>query len=239
MASLNDTWENLETTVDTVLEKIKLQEEVIDEQNNIIILQHSIIEEKDSEIKLLTEILEKQLSEQNSELQDYPITTPTLQGIMDAHKRTIAEFERTLSPEDAEGLKKVRNDRRTVRALITKTVNKLNAALASEDKIAIKRFMAELTDVQKKLTAKDQDVWALMSDDCVMADQAIGAEWSDSTDNALLSADSFLDGTDPSTAPTPSSSPSSQNNSTKARLPKMDLPKFTGKSPISGMVECV
>ena len=38
-----------------------------------------------------------------------PTPIPTLQGIMDAHKRTIAEFERTLSPEDAEGLKKVRN----------------------------------------------------------------------------------------------------------------------------------
>ena len=100
-------------------------------------------------------------------------------------------MKKTLSREETTELKKVRNDRRTVRALITKTVNKLDAALASEDKIAIKRFMAELTDVQKKLTAKDQDVWALMSDDCVMADQAIGAEWSDSTDNALLSADSF------------------------------------------------
>ena len=38
---------------------------------------------------------------------------------MDAHKRTIAEFERTLSPEEAAELKRVRNDRRTVRAQIT------------------------------------------------------------------------------------------------------------------------
>ena len=78
-----------------------------------------------------------------------PTPIPTLQGTMDAHKRTIAEFERTLSPEDAEELKKMRNERKAVRIQMTKTVNKLNTALASEDKIAIKRFMAELTDVQK------------------------------------------------------------------------------------------
>ena len=143
-----------------------------------------------------------------------PTPIPTLQGTMDAHKRTIAEFERTLSPEDAEGLKKVRNERRTVRAQITKTINKLNAAVTSENKIAIKRFVTELTKILDDLMAKDKEVWALMSDDCVEADQAIGAEWSDSADNALLDADKFLDGTDPSTAPPPSSSSSTQNTST-------------------------
>ena len=35
-----------------------------------------------------------------------PTPIPALQGTMDAHKRTIAEFERTLSLEDAEELKK-------------------------------------------------------------------------------------------------------------------------------------
>ena len=160
-----------------------------------------------------------------------PTPIPTLQGTMDAHKRTIAEFEKTLSPEEAAGLKQIRTERRSVRAQITKTVNKLDAANASEDKFAVKRLVMELTEFQKKLSIKDEDVWALLSDDCVEADQAIGAEWSDSAFNALLNADKFLDGTDPSQAPTPSSSPSSQNNSMKARLPKMDLPKFTGKSP--------
>ena len=160
-----------------------------------------------------------------------PTPIPALQGTMDAHKRTIAEFEKTLSPEEAAGLKQIRTERRSVRAQITKTVNKLNAAIASEGKVAIKMFVAELTKIQEKLSIKDEDVWAFLSDDCVIADQAIGAEWSDSVDNALLDAYKILDGTDPSQAPPPSSSPSSQNNSTKARLPKMDLPKFTGKSP--------
>ena len=56
--------------------------------------------------------------------------------------------------------------------------------------------------------------------------------WSDAAFDALLKADKFLDDSDPSTAPPPSSSPSSQNTTTtKARLPKCDLPKFSGKSP--------
>ena len=97
MASLNNSWEDLETAVDTLLEKNKLHKEVIDKQNNTIFHQHIIIEEKDGKIKLLSEILEKQLSEQNSGLQDYPITTLTLQGTMDAHKRTIADFDNSLS----------------------------------------------------------------------------------------------------------------------------------------------
>ena len=67
-----------------------------------------------------------------------PTPIPTLQGTMDAHKRTIAEFERTLSPEDAEELKKMRNERKAVRIQITKTVNKLDAAIASGDKFAVK-----------------------------------------------------------------------------------------------------
>ena len=98
---------------------------------------------------------------------------------MEEHRRTIAEFERTLSPEEAAELKRVRNDRRTVRAQITKTVNKLNAALASESKTAVKMYVTDLTEIKKKLSNKDEDVWALMSDDCVVADQAIGLEWSD------------------------------------------------------------
>ena len=76
-----------------------------------------------------------------------PTPIPTLQGTMDAHKRTIAEFEKTLSPEEAAGLKQIRTERRSVRAQITKTVNKLNAAIASESKVAIKMFVAELTKI--------------------------------------------------------------------------------------------
>ena len=130
------------------------------------------------------------------------------------HKRTIAEFERNLSPEEAAEFNKAKNDRRTVRAQITKTVNKMKTALTSENKTAVKRLVTELTKIQEKLAAKDEDVWAWMSDDCVKADQAIGAEWSDSADSALYNADDFLDGTDPSTAP--SSSSPSQTTSTKA-----------------------
>ena len=77
--------------------------------------------------------------------------TPTLFGTMDAHKRTIADFEKTLSPEDAAGLKQIRNERRTVRAQITKTINKLDAALVSENKIAVKMFVSEFTKIQDKL----------------------------------------------------------------------------------------
>ena len=102
-----------------------------------------------------------------------------LTNTMEEHKRTIAEFERALSPEDLAELKRVKNDRRTVRAQITKTVNKMNAALASENKTAVKMFVAELTKIQEKLSNNDEGVWALMSDDCVVADQAIGLEWSD------------------------------------------------------------
>ena len=65
MASLSNSLDELMQSIDTVIEKNKLQEEVIDKQNNTIFYQQSIIEEKDSIIKHLTEILEKQLSEQN------------------------------------------------------------------------------------------------------------------------------------------------------------------------------
>ena len=78
MASISKSLDDLETAVnesfqsiDTLLEENKSQERVIDKQNNTIFHQNTIIEERDSKIKLLTEILEKQLSEQNSELQDY------------------------------------------------------------------------------------------------------------------------------------------------------------------------
>ena len=104
---------------------------------------------------------------------EFNTPTPTLEDTMEVLKHEIAEFEKTLSPEEAAILKQTRNERRTVRAQITKAVNKLDAALTSADKFAVKRIVAELTKIQEKLSLKDEDVWALMSDKCVLADQAM------------------------------------------------------------------
>ena len=173
--------------------------------------------------------LEQKRRERESFMNSFPSRGAYwLHCTMEEHKRTIAEFERTLSPEDTAELNRARNERRTVRAHIKKTVNKLRAACASEDKFTVKRLVTEMSKIQDKLTEKDEAVWALLPDDTVVADQAIGEEWPDLAIDALSQADQFLDGTDPSTAPSPFSS--SSDTSTRARLPKTDLPKFSGTS---------
>ena len=117
-----------------------------------------------------------------------------------------------------------------MRTQITKVANKLQTAITNANQFLVKNLREDLSNTHKRLEEKDEAVWALLSDDTVAADQAIGEEWSDTAMNAISQADQFLAGTNPSTTPSSPSSSSSQNTSTKARLPKTDLPKFSGKS---------
>ena len=164
---------------------------------------------------------------EEEETNDNPHSTPENLHTMDA----ITDCESKLPQAQKDLLETKKAERRSIRIRVTKTVNKLKKDIDSGNKFSVSNSKTNLSEVLKDLDKKDEEVWALYDDDAVAADMHQGEQWTDKGSAMISEADQFLDSLAPAVSPItpdPATSPSSAHF---ARLPKIDLPKFTGKSP--------
>ena len=141
----------------------------------------------------------------------------------------IEVWEGGLSTDEKADIKGERDKRKAIRSRVTKGINKLNDAITNGNKYLIIKSAENLKKAHDDLEQTDQRIWAFMgNDDIIEADVVLGEKWSDSAIDALAKSDEALD---QMIAHTSGPSPSAPATSTQAKLPKVELPKFTGKSP--------
>ena len=156
-----------------------------------------------------------------------PPSSPTILLTMDA----ITRCENSLSPEAKALLNTKKLERRSIRGRITKTVNKMTDDINNRDKFAIEDSKAILLDARKNLDKKDEEIWASYDDEAMAADVNQGEVWAKKISEAIANANRFLDSLAPAISPlTPAPAPAAPT-AHYARLPKIDLPKFSGKTP--------
>ena len=123
-------------------------------------------------------------------------------------------------------------ERRSIRGQITKAVNKLTKDIDSGKKHAISFSRTILSEALKELDKKDNEVWAFYDDDAMAADMEQGESWTEKGLAAITNADDFLDSLNPvNTHPASTTTPAAPATSNHARTPKIEIPKFYGKSP--------
>ena len=142
----------------------------------------------------------------------------------------IEVWESGLSTDKKAALVAWRSKRRQARTKITKGATKLLSEVADSRKAKVVQSREDLKILKSDLQKIDDEIWSLMEDESVMeADMLIGDEWYEKASEAFADADDFLDQlASPAAAVVSSTDPVA---STLARLPKVDLQKFTGKSP--------
>ena len=156
-----------------------------------------------------------------------PPSSPTNLLTMDA----INRCENSLSPEAKALLETKKAERRSIRIRVTKTINKLKKDVDAGNKFAVTNSRASLQKTLEELERKDDEIWQIYDDDAVAADLSQGEQWSEKGSAAITEADEFLDSLAPAISPlTPAPTPAA-TTAHFARLPKIDLPKFSGKNP--------
>ena len=145
-------------------------------------------------------------------------------------------WESGLSGDVQAAYKKVKGERKNVRIRITRGVNKLKEFISEGLPSKINAQAGVLKKASEDLEVADSAVWSCMEDDeVIQADVFMGETWSDAAVSALAEADDALNPRTPeSRAVSPSPSVASLTPASapmQAKLPKVVLPKFTGKSP--------
>ena len=153
-------------------------------------------------------------------------TTPEVVLTMDA----ITTCESKLSPERKALLDKAKSERRSIRILVTKTVNKLTKDLDASNKNAVTISRAILSKALEDLNKKNGEIWEFYDDEAVALDVSKGEEWDDNGTTALADAEGYLNSLTPTISPLSPAPAPDASASHHAKLPKIDLPKFSGRS---------
>ena len=144
-------------------------------------------------------------------------------------------WENSLSTDEKADLRIERDKRKAIRTRVTKGINKLYDAIKDGNKYLIIKSAENVKKANDDLEQIDQRIWGFMGvDDIIEADVTLGESWSDSAMKALAKADETLDKMlSPTSGPIPTGGtfPTAPAISTQAKLPKVELPKFSGKSP--------
>ena len=153
-------------------------------------------------------------------------TPPDIVLAMDA----ITTCESKLSAETKALLDKAKSERRSIRIQVTKAANKLTKDLDASNKNAVTISKASLSKALEDLNKKNGEVWEFYDDDAVALDVSKGEEWDNKGATALADAEGYLNSLTPTVSPlSPSPAPVAAANH-HAKLPKVDLPKFSGKT---------
>ena len=149
---------------------------------------------------------------------------------MDFNK--IETWEKGLPLDTQAEYKVIKNERRAVRSRVTRAVTKLNDSLGSDNEFKIKAAAESVGRAKHDLETIDEKVWVFMADDAIIeADSRLGESWLDSATESLAKADEAVCKLlNRAPSPTPIT-PTATSSLAKAKLPKVDLPKFSGKSP--------
>ena len=170
---------------------------------------------------------ESEFKSEEEEINDKPHSTPESLHTMDA----ITNCESKLPQAQKDLLDTKKLERRSIRIQVTKAVNKLKKDVDAGNKFTIMNSKVSLQKALEELDKKDNEVWQIYDDDAVAADMSQGEQWTENGSAAITKADEFLESVMPTVtplSPSPAPTPSAAHH---ARLPKIDLPKFSGKSP--------
>ena len=159
---------------------------------------------------------------------------------MDASRASakIDVWESGLSEGVKNAYKEIKGGRKQVRIRVTKGVNKLKEFISDGFTSRIEEQVGVVKKAYDDLDKADSAVWSFMedNDDVIDADVFIGESWSDAAICALAEANDVLNprvrDSRASSPSQPAATPSSASApGVQAKLPKVELPKFTGKSP--------
>ena len=149
----------------------------------------------------------------------------------------IAAWDSTASGDVKKEVDAERKQRRAIRSKLTKSVNRLKDALADSvlDKAMVKNCKIKVQEAIQELEAKDAKIQTKMDDEkdsmvvdlALEADDFFGEPFMKSGIKAISQADTVLDSMAPASTTAATTAPSAP----KVKLPKVDLPKFAGKSP--------
>ena len=153
-------------------------------------------------------------------------SSPTILHTMDA----ITRCENSLSPEEKALLDTKKLERRSIRGRITKAINKLKKDIDAGNKFSVSNSKSNLSETLKDLDKKDDEIWAIYDDEAMAADMSLGEQWNEKGSAAITEADEFLDSVTPAVTPLSPAAPT-PSAVHHARIPKIDLPKFSGKTP--------
>ena len=156
---------------------------------------------------------------------------------------TISAFEATFNKEAKDKWDSLKRDRRAIRSRISKALTLLNNTLAddsTEEEVievtlqGVKDALAALEEIEKQMwsgvTGKDENEVEAF----VEADQILGEKWTRDAYKAIAKGQKALKALRPPpsvpTAPHhPAHTPAA--HVAEVKLPKVELPKFEGKSP--------
>merc|ERR1711911_419301 len=153
--------------------------------------------------------------------------TPTNLHTMDA----ITNCESKLPQAQKDLLDAKKLERRSIRGRFTKVINKLTKDIDSGKKNAITITKNNLSKTLEELDKKDDEIWAFYDDDAMAADMEQGETWTEKGSAAITDADEILNPSAHSTTIPPSTTTPATATSHHARTPKIEIPKFYGKSP--------
>ena len=152
-------------------------------------------------------------------------------------RQVIAEWEKTLKGDYAVAYQEAKSNRTIVRTKLTKAINFVRNALSSNDTFEIRDALTTVQRLRDELEQRDSAVQILMADSefVLDSDEEISRTgWLDVAVKTIALAQRKLVELDmPSTPaqmmhPRP---PGTTPATSKVKLPKVNLPKFTGKSP--------
>ena len=152
----------------------------------------------------------------------------------------IQQFETKASKEVLALINQAKKERRAIRSRLTKACNMLNGTLAnaSASVIAIQDGIRQLEQAVTDCEEKDAVVHTHIESQTVCdADTNLAMPWYNPAHHTIIKAKNRIQDMTPSTASTASATSTAAVATTatttvKARLPKLELPKFKGESPI-------
>ena len=153
--------------------------------------------------------------------------------------KVLTDYITSLSKESKTHFEALCTDRRPKRSAVTKAINSANPILAdpSNPKEALQYHYDRISEANRALDKEDEKVWRFLhSDRFIQADTVLGMSYTNQVSQILIKLQSKINRLtatlSTSVSPTsPAAFPAAPAAAPAVKLPKVELPVFTGESP--------